>query len=551
MIELDEKDRKRESMEKIKVFLVEDEVVIRNGIKNSIEWEKEGYEFSGEASDGELAYPMILKEHPDILITDIRMPFMDGLELSRMVKKELPDIRILILSGYDEFEYAKEAIRLGVTEYLLKPISSARLLESLAKVREMICQEREEKELLLRYSEEMRENTEHEKMKFFGQLISEEIPMGEALETAAGFGMNLSAGTYEIILFKILQTSRSRKETSGEIYEAVEEMISSIPYVNSFQRGVDGWAFLLTAENEDQMQEKETRFVERLKILMEACEGVEYFGGIGIPVFRLRELPRSFRESDRAFSGRFTHAPNQILSVSAIHAAHEPDDFRVEKFGEIERTRESVEKFLNNGTQEEIDSFVDAYIEEMSAETFKSSLMRQYTIMDVYIVVMSFCEKMHLSDGHLKGSVEELKNAIQRIRELYEIRGYMKELLSRAIEIRDTVSGRRYSDIIEQAKERIEKTYMSEEISLNLIATSVGMSPSYFSSVFSREVGQTFVEFLTGIRMEKAKELLMCSSMKTSEIGYEVGYKDPHYFSYIFKKTQGISPKEYRARKGD
>ena len=100
----------------IKVFLVEDEVVIRDAIKNSIDWEQEGYEFVGEASDGELALPMILKEKPDILITDIRMPFMDGLELSRLVKKELPDTNIIILSGYDEFEYAKEAIKIGVEE---------------------------------------------------------------------------------------------------------------------------------------------------------------------------------------------------------------------------------------------------------------------------------------------------------------------------------------------------------------------------------------------------------------------------------------------------
>ena len=107
-------------MNEIKVFLVEDEMVIRRGIKNSIDWEKEGYIFCGEASDGELAYPMIIKEKPDILITDIRMPFMDGLELCKLVKKELPNIKILILSGYDEFDYAKEAIRLGVTEYLLK-----------------------------------------------------------------------------------------------------------------------------------------------------------------------------------------------------------------------------------------------------------------------------------------------------------------------------------------------------------------------------------------------------------------------------------------------
>ena len=108
-------------MERIKVFLVEDEIVIRDGIRKSINWEKEGYDFAGEASDGELAYPKILKAKPDILITDIKMPFMDGLELSRLVRKELPDIKILILSGYDEFEYAKTAIKIGVTEYLLKP----------------------------------------------------------------------------------------------------------------------------------------------------------------------------------------------------------------------------------------------------------------------------------------------------------------------------------------------------------------------------------------------------------------------------------------------
>ena len=136
----------------IKVFLVEDEVVIRNGIKNSIEWEKEGYEFVGEASDGELAYPMILEKKPDILITDIKMPFMDGLELSRLVKEALPDIQILILSGYDEFEYAKEAIRLKVAEYLLKPVSSVKLLEVLRDVSDSIYQEREEKELLKQYS---------------------------------------------------------------------------------------------------------------------------------------------------------------------------------------------------------------------------------------------------------------------------------------------------------------------------------------------------------------------------------------------------------------
>ena len=538
-------------MEKVKIFLVEDEIVIRNGIKNSIEWEKEGYEFVGEASDGELAYPMIVKERPDILITDIKMPFMDGLELSRLVRKELPELKILILSGYDEFDYAKEAISLGVTEYLLKPVSSAKLLETLKGVSVIIEQEREERDLLKRYSEEMKESTEHEKMRFFGQLISEDLTMGEILETGKKFEMDLSAQAYEVILFKILTSLKNdgSGEHLAEACDAVEELAARLPYVYGFQRGVDGWAFLMTAEDEAQMKERAERFAGKLKTIMEQWKNLEYFGGIGCAVLRLRELRRSFREADKAFAGRFTHDPNQIITTRELQGVHDMDDFQVRGFGEIERTRGQIEKFLNNGTEEEIESFSRAYIDEISVENFRSSLMRQYIIMDVYIVIMSFCEKLEISDARLKEDVEELKEAMHKIHSLEEIRKWMIRLLTRAIEVRDTASGRRYSDIIEAAKIQIENTYMAENISLNTVAASVGMSPSYFSSVFSREVGKTFVEYLTETRMEKAKELLMCSPLKTSEIGYEVGYKDPHYFSYIFKKTQGCSPKDYRARR--
>ena len=135
--------------EKIKVFLVEDEIVVREGIKKNINWQQEGFEFAGEASDGELAYPLIQSAKPDILITDIKMPFMDGLELSRLVKKELPDIKILVLSGYNEFEYAKEAINIGITEYLVKPISGAKLLETVKKVAITIEEERQQRQFLL------------------------------------------------------------------------------------------------------------------------------------------------------------------------------------------------------------------------------------------------------------------------------------------------------------------------------------------------------------------------------------------------------------------
>ena len=538
-------------MNEIKVFLVEDEMVIRRGIKNSIDWEKEGYIFCGEASDGELAYPMIIKEKPDILITDIRMPFMDGLELCKLVKKELPNIKILILSGYDEFDYAKEAIRLGVTEYLLKPISSGKLLEALNGVSESIRREKEDKDLVRKYMEEMRENTEHEKQKFFEQMIAGNLSMADALETGKKYEMNLSAGMYNLLLFRFTLGEENRKsgELLGEAEYAIEKLTERLEYVFEFQRGVEGWAFLLMADNEEQMSERVKELSKDLEEIMKNYSTIAYFGGIGQPVARLRELEESFREAERALAARFTMELNRIISVEDIRMAQNVDtldDIEITSFGEIEKTRTMLEKFLNNGAEDEIDEFVDVYINELPEENLKSVLMRQYIIMDAYIVMMSFCEKIEGIEGEMQAQSEELKNSMKTIQTLEEIKNYIRMLLKKIIGVRDTISGRRYSDIIEIAKDQIRKTYMSDEISLNTIAAEVGMSPSYFSSIFSKEMGKTFVEYLTEIRMDRAKELLMCSSMKTSEIGYEVGYKDPHYFSY--KKTQNCTPKEFRAR---
>lgn len=540
-------------MNEIKVFLVEDEMVIRRGIKNSIDWEKEGYIFCGEASDGELAYPMIIEEKPDILITDIRMPFMDGLELCKLVKKELPNIKILILSGYDEFDYAKEAIRLGVTEYLLKPISSGKLLEALNGVSESIRREKEDKDLVRKYMEEMRENTEHEKQKFFEQMIAGNLSMADALETGKKYEMNLSAGMYNLLLFRFTLGEENRKsgELLGEAEYAIEKLTERLEYVFEFQRGVEGWAFLLMADNEEQMSERVKELSKDLEEIMKNYSTIAYFGGIGQPVARLRELEESFREAERALAARFTMELNRIISVEDIRMAQNVDtldDIEITSFGEIEKTRTMLEKFLNNGAEDEIDEFVDVYINELPEENLKSVLMRQYIIMDAYIVMMSFCEKIEGIEGEMQAQSEELKNSMKTSQTLEEIKNYIRMLLKKIIGVRDTISGRRYSDIIEIAKDQIRKTYMSDEISLNTIAAEVGMSPSYFSSIFSKEMGKTFVEYLTEIRMDRAKELLMCSSMKTSEIGYEVGYKDPHYFSYIFKKTQNCTPKEFRAR---
>ncbi len=256
----------------VSLFLCEDEIVMREGIRDRIDWEAENISFVGEASDGEMAIPQIMEKKPDILITDIKMPFVDGLMLSEIVKKNLPDTKIMILSGYDEFEYARRAVSLGVTEYLLKPISPKKLLESIRKVRDKVIEERNQKE-----------------------------------------------------------------------------------YVN--------------------------------------------------------------------------------------------------------RLIEDAEK-----------------------------------------------------DGTKKKPAE-------------------KKFHSRSLTA---------------AVKYIDENFSDEDISLNRVADHVGVSPNHLSSTFSKEIGTTFIEYLTGCRIDRAKELLSTTDLRSSEVAYEVGYKDPHYFSAAFKKACGMTPKEYR-----
>ncbi|MFR3436150.1 MAG: helix-turn-helix transcriptional regulator, partial [Coprococcus sp.] len=248
-------------------------------------------------------------------------------------------------------------------------------------------------------------------------------------------------------------------------------------------------------------------------------------------------------------------------SVEQLNFEQQDNEFDANIFGEINQFDQIITRFLSNGSLEEVESFVGALFTEISEDHFRSLMIRQYIIMDIYATVLTFCKKLR-KDAGVEGEVygqwegireneEILKLAVTTAESVDDIKDYIGTLLDHAIELRNTVGGRRYSDIIQTAKERIEQDYMTEDISLNSVAAEVCMSPSYFSSVFSKEMGKTFIEYLTEVRMEKAKQYLACSSMKTSEISYEVGYKDPHYFSYIFKKTQGCTPKEYRAaRKG-
>src|SRR5512139_2441090 len=186
-----------------KVFFVEDEIITREGIRDNVDWQASGFEFCGEAADGEMALPLLRTTQPDVLITDIKMPFMDGLELCKIVRERMPWVKIVILSGHDEFEYAQKAINLGVTEYLLKPVTAQDLHHVLHRIGEQIDRERHDHEHLEKLKSQVEENRATLRERLLLNLVMGAVSSAEAIETGHLLGLDLVAGCYLVLVIRI------------------------------------------------------------------------------------------------------------------------------------------------------------------------------------------------------------------------------------------------------------------------------------------------------------------------------------------------------------
>lgn len=218
----------------------------------------------------------------------------------------------------------------------------------------------------------------------------------------------------------------------------------------------------------------------------------------------------------------------------------------IENLNLSQTDRKSLEQFLSTGLKCDVDAFIEDYFSKVGNQNIQSMLFRQYVTMDVYIIVISFSQKIGYKKQELVDLYGDEKALVKVLDSVEDTKRYLKKLLEMTIDLREKGSTNKYDKILTQAKEYIEENYNQYDISLNTVAASVNLSPNHFSTIFSQELGETFIEYLTRVRMEKAKELLRTTSKKSTEIAYEVGYKDAHYFSNLFKKTQNCTPREYR-----
>lgn len=536
-------------MDLIKVFIAEDESIVREGLRDMIPWGKYGFEFVGDAPDGEMALPLIRKLKPDILITDIKMPFMDGLSLSAIVTRELPGTKIIIISGYSDFEYARQAIGLNVDQYLLKPITKADMIKALESTRQKIEGEQEQKDYLHKYEQEFKKFERYSRRVFFEKLVDGSMTVQEIYEQAEKLQLDLSAGGYNFIVF----TMQDARETAysaatAAVLDNLLNYFLRYPDYILFRCGLLSYAVLIKGD-----AEQLPALTERgVGIIRQRCEGTEtplnWYAATGTPAYRLSGLAQCYADANHVLAYRHIF-PNQHIFTSDMlkveQASAAATDLNTLDTGKIDPM--ILRGFVQTGTPDEAEAFAEEYIGNLGGA--------EHSVMFRHYLTVSARVNAELALREEGYDTEELMRRLPAMAELNMqtdgLKDYLASVLKIAVEQREIESQKRSSDIIDEALRYIERNYTDANISLNSVAEASNISANYLSALFSQKVGLSFVEYLTKKRMDRARQLLRQSTMRSGEIAYEVGYKDPRYFSFVFKKTQGCTPRSYRTGEVD
>ncbi|EMS72264.1 response regulator [Ruminiclostridium cellobioparum] len=530
-----------------KVFLVDDEIVVRNGIRDCINWEETNFVFSGEAPDGEFALSLIQEIKPDILITDIKMPFMDGLQLSRIVRRTMPWVRIIILTGHEEFSFAREALRMGVAEYLLKPAAPGDILESLKKMEFQLENEKRERENAEKIKKQLSQNSSLFRDKFLNQMLLGLLSPAEVIDNCAGFNINIISKFYMVGIIGIKIPNMDLSEGKYPEILRSETLIDEILDINDkvikFNRVLGEIVLIIKGNNAKNTEEAAYALVQTLKCQMERNASCILEISMGSVRERIQGIAQSYREADLIKNYRYIYGKHRIIGYKDVRSAiggkkEFTDIFKNDVYG-----------FLKCGLKSDVRDFVRQYMDNLNRAEMKSLIYLYYSFMDLVLNVSRFISQLGGKAEQLIPWMADLENFITCVDSIEKFGELSEAVLNKVLEFRDARAEEKYEGIIIKAKEYMHNNLSNSGISLNSVASFVNVSPSHFSTIFSRETGENFIEYLTKARVKKAKELLKTTPLKSTEIAYSVGYNDPHYFCYIFKKAVGITPMEYRTER--
>lgn len=528
-----------------KILLVDDEAGVREGIRERIEWNEYGFDCIGDFENGMEALEAAETLEPDVVLTDINMPFMDGLVLTRNLAERLPKTKVIILTGFDDFEYAQQAVKLRVKDFILKPVTAQELIDVLQKVRAELDEEKERRENLDRLQRQLYESMPLLKERFLERMVSTLVSQNEMKERMAYFGLALPGPEYVVFAADVDHFGQSSPDADRvllrfAIFNIAQEILFREEASTVFRSREEKVVCILSGGPEDRLYDKAHTLAEEIRQSVETYLRFTVTVGIGRPAPGMDSIRQSYGSAISALDYRFLLGTNRVISIMDLEGrrsvtAETTDDWEKELIVGIK-----------TGTYAEVNRAIESIIRHL--KTAVPSIEQCYIrIQKLVVSLLNALEKLGSSDEELFGreAVNPLTE-IYRFKTLDEIEIWMKDTCGRAIRILVEKRNDLAKLQMVKAETYIKERYWDENLSLKAVCDFIHMSNSYFSAVFKAHTGKTFVEYLTAHRVEKAKELIKFSDLKNYEIAAKVGCADPHYFSVLFKKTTGDTPTEYR-----
>lgn len=534
------------------VVIVDDEILARVGVKSLIEWESQGYQIIGEASNGSEGLKFILDKKPDIVITDIKMPVMDGLEMIQKSRENNIYTKFIVLSSYDEFELVKKAMKLGAEDYIIKlELDEQVLLKTLKPVKQKVLKEKEKtkNESVIKHNINTEKSMRREFFKkLIGNLIKNENEIN-CIVKQLNIDIDFNRLVCMVTRINNLYTLKKFDNKDLRLFEfSVTNIIQEI--INDFFAGyvfVNSWGEVLIIISIDRELNRRD-YLKKVKemawtVVSMLMKYLDISTNIAISELHdgIAQLSQAYQEACQGLEYSFYCQSGEPVFY------HELQQYKTIVNDELEllKVNRLFSKCLDTVDKVGLETLFEELIREITIKNISKAQVYDLCYDLIYVINNQLkteeIKKIFPEEKYLYGSIDKLNNKS-------EVINWIKDLKERLTTLIDEHKSNEHLFLIGQAKKYIHQ-HFNEDISLNEVARTINISSGYLSSLFKDVEDTGFNEYITDLRIKEAKRLLSNSNKKVYEISGEIGYNNPYYFSRVFKRITGQTPSEFREKK--
>jgi two-component system, response regulator YesN len=568
------------------MMIVDDEPTVRFGLRNYFDWSTYGIDVTEEADDGDVAMEAMHRVQPDIVLTDVRMPNLDGITLSKMIRERYPDVKIVFISGHDDADYLKSALRVSAVDYIFKPVNLTELRTVVERVVEELRTEKSEQKLLQDMQLKLKESMPLLREKTLMSLIRDVVPRPDRIRERLEFlGLQLPVNApYWLMIISVdgnadtqeERSERDRQLLSYAVQNVCQELVDRYlggyvfehqpgefvailqavdcgggsPQVRAFSDSdtqdplnSDSAADIQDEEELDTRDGIEGRLLQLAEEIRDNLKRWLKLGvtiGIGERASGLQGLAPAYEQGREAVARKWYLGKNRIITMNGL----EPEDGRQYRFGPGQSER--LLSVLKGAVPSQVSAELNELFEGLAHVRRDGNKYGRNVCLQVMLLAGRLLLELNVQSKELERQEEMLWELVPKQETLTELRDLLEAYLLSVCERISEKRNGRSNNVVERVRSIIERRYAENGLTVAEIAKEVYLTDTYVSLLFKQETGQTVNEYLTQIRIEKAKLLLQDPRNKFYDICYAVGYADPSYFSKLFKRITGQTPSAYR-----